>query len=396
MLQQDSAKTKILVFIGHYLPGFKSGGILRSVENIVNNFCDEFDFLIITRDRDLGDDEPYPHIKHNGWQAIGKAQVYYLDHAAQSLKAVCKLVNSTPCDLIYLNSFFDPLTVKVLAARKMGRIAHKPVILAPRGEFAWASLKIKYPKKLAYIRLSTWFRLYHGIIWHASSEHEQADIAGVMHIDSEFMGIARDLPVRIGRDKLKKNRNRKRSDDDRLHVVFLSRISPEKNLDYALNVLSEVQANVVFDIYGTTEDENYWYKCKQYISTLPDNIIVNYRGAISPDQSVATFAGYDMFLFPSGGENYGHVIAESLLAGTQVLISKNTPWLELEQQGLGWDFPLEDIERFVATIEQVAGMSSAELELKRMHVSRNIDKILINQQDYEDNRQLFLQASRTG
>ena len=55
-------KTKVLVFVGHYLPGFKSGGILRSVENSINYLCDEFDFFIVTRNHDIGDTTPYLNI----------------------------------------------------------------------------------------------------------------------------------------------------------------------------------------------------------------------------------------------------------------------------------------------------------------------------------------------
>ena len=47
-------KIKVLVIVGHYLPGFKSGGILRSVENSINYLCDEFDFFVVTRNHDIG------------------------------------------------------------------------------------------------------------------------------------------------------------------------------------------------------------------------------------------------------------------------------------------------------------------------------------------------------
>ena len=37
---------KILVFIGGYLPGYKYGGALRSLVNLVNLLGDEFEFYI--------------------------------------------------------------------------------------------------------------------------------------------------------------------------------------------------------------------------------------------------------------------------------------------------------------------------------------------------------------
>jgi len=58
-------KPRILVVTGHYLPGFKAGGPLRSVANLVNCLRDEFEFLILTSDRDLGDTEAYPGTQYN-------------------------------------------------------------------------------------------------------------------------------------------------------------------------------------------------------------------------------------------------------------------------------------------------------------------------------------------
>ena len=99
-------KIKILIFIGHYLPGFKSGGILRSVENTVDNLGGEFEFSIITRDHDLGEKKPYSGVNINQWQSVGGANVYYLDDNASSFSQICDLINNTPHDAIYLNSFF--------------------------------------------------------------------------------------------------------------------------------------------------------------------------------------------------------------------------------------------------------------------------------------------------
>ena len=59
---------KVLVVIGHYLPGFKSGGILRSVENTINYLCDEFDFFVLTRNHDVGDSTPYSNVRLNQWK----------------------------------------------------------------------------------------------------------------------------------------------------------------------------------------------------------------------------------------------------------------------------------------------------------------------------------------
>ena len=147
----NSKKQIVLVFLGNYLPGFKAGGIIRSVENTINHLCGEFEFLVVTRDRDLGDSKPYPGIMTNQWQQVGKAKVYYLDSNSETLKHVKHILNTIQYDVLYLNSFFDGLTISVLINRMLQRTNKIPVVLTPRGEFACASLSQKYTKKHVFI-----------------------------------------------------------------------------------------------------------------------------------------------------------------------------------------------------------------------------------------------------
>ena len=52
-------KPNILIFIDWFLPGFKAGGPIKSVSNIVNSLHQDFNFFIITSDRDIDDNKPY-------------------------------------------------------------------------------------------------------------------------------------------------------------------------------------------------------------------------------------------------------------------------------------------------------------------------------------------------
>ena len=46
----NKSKPKILVLSDYYLPGYKSGGGMRTIVNMVERLRDRFDFYIITRD----------------------------------------------------------------------------------------------------------------------------------------------------------------------------------------------------------------------------------------------------------------------------------------------------------------------------------------------------------
>lgn len=346
------AKPVVLVVVGNYLPGFKAGGIVRAVVNTIDHLGDEVNFKVITRDRDLGDTAPYPGVRVDAWQMVGGAEVYYLSSGAESATSLAELVNRTPHDAIWLNSFFDPLTVKLLWRRLFGGVRLRRPIVAPRGEFAWASLRQKYPKKLGFMWVARAIGLYRGLVWHASSRLEAADIRKEMHVPEREIHVAPDFGIKAVRAVAAING----ADGPRaeLRVVFLSRVAREKNLDYAIRILQRVRAPIVFDIYGPTADEAYWRECQALIAQLPANVVVTYRGLVRADDVVNTFGRYDVFLFPSGGEAFGHVIAESLVAGTPVLTSTETAFHDLASDGLGWDIALADEDRFVETIERLA------------------------------------------
>jgi glycosyltransferase involved in cell wall biosynthesis len=393
---RDVVKPTILFFVGHYLPGWKAGGILRSVVNSVNHLHGEFQFRVVTRDRDLGDQVPYPDIKPLEWQTVGNASVYYLPRDGESLAGLRAVVQSTAHDLIGLNSFFDPLTIKVLLNRRLGRIEPKPIVLWPLGEFAWASLRQKYFKKALFMRIARLTGLYGPVIWRASSAAEAADITSAMKVCPEAIRVVSDLPTIIGGGTDDASCSWRAPTRDGLRVTFFSRISPEKNLHVALQILSQVRSKVTFDIIGPIENTAYWDKCQKLFRDLPPNVTARSLGSIRPSEVTKTLSQYDLLLLPTGGESYGHVIDESLTAGTSVLVSTNTPWRNLVARGLGWDLPLDDIVPFVRVLDELGSADEqAHLERRRM-VKENMRRLVADPSTAESNRRLYCEALACG
>jgi hypothetical protein len=98
-------KPIILCFADYYLPGHKAGGPIRSVANLVDVFYSEFDFLIVARDRDFLDAEPFPDVLIDQWNNVGNAKVFYASPKMLSVRGIYRLLNETPHDALYLNSF---------------------------------------------------------------------------------------------------------------------------------------------------------------------------------------------------------------------------------------------------------------------------------------------------
>ena len=149
-------RTIVLALVHYYLPGFKAGGPVRSISNLVERLGNEFDLRIIAADRDFRDDTPYKDVVIDGWNRIGNAQVYYLSAGVGALRSLLKLISDTPHDVLYLNSFFDPVFTQLpLWARRLRRLTTRPIILAPRGELAPGSLSRKAWKKRPFMAIAS-------------------------------------------------------------------------------------------------------------------------------------------------------------------------------------------------------------------------------------------------
>ena len=399
----EKKKPVILTLIRHYLPGYKWGGPVRSIANLVSHLGDEFDFKIITMDRDFGDDKPYPNIVINAWNTVGKCSVYYVSHSMFSLNRLVKLIASTPHDILYLNSLFDPMyTLWPLLNRHMGRIKKGVVILAPRGELSQGALALKHLKKNSFLTLAKASGFYRDILWQASSEYEKDDIVQTFekHLFDVFIvgNIAQN--IFIASDLSSQYIDNAEviecfAKGCPIRLIFVSRISPKKNLDFALRVLGQVTVPVQFNIYGPKEDKVYWQSCEALINDLPNHICATYHGGVEHSKIASIMAQHDLFFFPTRGENFGHVITEAFSVGIPVLISDTTAWRNLEQVGVGWDLPLTSELPFAERIEYCAGLDSQSYSALRKRVLSYAHKYLIDAQIIVDNRNLFNIVSST-
>src|SRR5665647_63943 len=105
-------KTKVLIFIDWFLPGYKAGGPIQSIANLVNHLGSELDISLITSYKDLGESMPYPDLEFNSWQIRENYRVMYLDESHQQLKQYNELMNGQDYDSVYFNSMLtDSLTL---------------------------------------------------------------------------------------------------------------------------------------------------------------------------------------------------------------------------------------------------------------------------------------------
>ena len=209
-------------------------------------------------------------------------------------------------------------------------------------------------------------------------------------------------PLKSQASSLKSQVSPLKSQPTSLRLVYFGRLSPEKNLPFAFELLKEFAQThperlVIYDLIGSGSAA-YEANLHSLSAKLPSTIQVNFIGQLSPEAlqtrlqpsglssqpsslssqvsglppsssslipppfitPLGAGLSYHALLMPSRTENFSYTVLESLQAGIPVLISDQTPWLDLQSQRVGWDLPLEDLSAWAAALEQLSHQALAE------------------------------------
>jgi glycosyltransferase involved in cell wall biosynthesis len=310
---------RILIVTKHFKDIESGGGAQKSIELLVNELRLRFHIEVLCKNTQ----------NSNEW--VHKLSFSFL-----------KKIKSF--DIIYLNSFFSPLTILFLFFNKVK-------IISPKGEFFEGALKSKTLKKQIWLKIFN-ILFKDKFVFHATSLEEKKSIEKKTY--PKKIIIAPDIiELNIAKQKPSENKI--------LKVVHVSRIDQKKNLLFCINILSKVKRQICFDIYGDIGDKKYFDKCMLGLRKLPSNINWNYLGKLKPSQVNNTFLKYDLFFFPTLGENFGYVILESLSNYCSPLLSKGTTIFDdLDKYSLGSNLKLDKkplkwvnyIENFNSTKEE--------------------------------------------
>jgi glycosyltransferase involved in cell wall biosynthesis len=377
-------KPKILVFIDWFYPGFRSGGPTRSVWNLIQKLKDQFDFYVVTRNIDYCEDTPYLHIIPDQWQEVFEGlQVYYQDHKTLSASNIKKHIQKIDWDFCYINGLYS-YYFSILPTHFTKRINKGKVIVCPRGMLSDGSISVKGTKKKAFVNIAQKFGLYKHVTFHATKKQEAENVK--KWLGSDRSEVIPNFPSEVFEEKLSFPIKEK----GYLNLIWLGRISPEKNLDFALKLLRNTRSGKInFMLYGVIYDKAYWDVCQEIINKMPSRINVEYMGVLNPEEIPRTLTQFHFFFLPTTGENFGHAILESLLSGTPVIISNTTPWTNLADLGVGWDLPLYEPRSFLKVLRDAINMEGKQYLELRKRVMRYREKILDIEPQIEGYNKLF-------
>lgn len=350
-------KIKIAIFIDWYIPAYKAGGPVKSIYNLVNLLNDKAEFYIIAGDRDEGDKVPFDNIELNKWYSNHGYYVIYLAKEKQTILEYSTILKTINPDLIYINGLFSKnFSIKPLLVSNKLKIK---TIIAPRGMFGAGALAIKSFKKKIFLRIFIFLKLYRNVIWHATDQTEKNEINQHIQNCGEVYVIP-NMPVKPQLNLL----DTKIKNENKLKLVYISRISKKKNLNFILEIINEenILKNIELDIWGPIEDEAYFEKCNRLIENINNDNSnkVCYKGDLKWNEIENCLINYDFFILPTLHENFGHAIFESIAVGVPIIISDTTPWRNLQTDKIGWDLSLNKKSDWINALEIATKMNDVE------------------------------------
>lgn len=371
-------KKKVLVFIDWFLPGYRAGGPITSMKQMIENLHKELDFFVICRNTDYQSEVEYD-FPCEKWVDQGTYQSYFVKESNLGKDVINKVVASQNFDIFYINGmyskFFSILPLQIL------KNDHRSKIVAPRGMLAPSAMAIKPIKKKAFLALSKIKGWHKSVLFHATNLQEKEYITSVFK--NAQVHVASNLgPSQSDRKPLDKMAGE-------LKLIFLGRIAPEKNTLLAIQALKGLSGKkVILDIVGETYDQAYFQLCKNEANQFSDHIQVNFVGSMSPNLIPGKLQSYHYMFLPSKGENFGHSILESLMCGVPVIISDQTPWTHCEREGVGF-VNINEQEQIQMSLKRLMAQNHQDYDKVCMKVKEFAQKYVKKSEAIDQTKALF-------
>lgn len=214
-----------------------------------------------------------------------------------------------------------------------------PLIISPHGMLEpWALSHHKLKKSIA------WFTYQRNILKSAKYIHVTAQ--------SEQNSIQKLLPsVKFAKIKLGTSITDKKSRHNKKIALFLSRIHKKKGLEILIDAW-KVSSPKGWQLKITGPDEkNYVATIKHKIKALNLDESIQILNPVYDKEKTKLYMESSLFILPSYSENFGLVIVEAMMAGLPVITTDKTPWLDLDERGVGWTISpgVEELSKAITT-----------------------------------------------
>jgi glycosyltransferase involved in cell wall biosynthesis len=233
------------------------------------------------------------------------------------------------------------------------------LMVSPRGAFSQWSMRHGSRLKRLFWPLVQRPALSHASCFHTTAEAEYDDIRRLgFRQPVALIPNAVDVPPMLHRPP-----------SDARTLLFLGRIHTTKGVDILLHAWSQVMARFPewrLSIVGTDTGYGGNGRYLEQMKTLAVTLGLERVQFSNPSYGDAKWAAYreaDLFVLPTRSESFGMTVAESLAAGTPVIVTTGAPWNGLETHQCGWWIE-PGVESLVAAVENAMRQSPRELALR--------------------------------
>ena len=250
---------------------------------------------------------------------------------------VVALREAPRADVIHLFGFYDfmaPVVARVARANDI------PYILEPMGML------------LPIVRSLGKKRLYHiwlgqsviadasKVIATAPQEREELIEAGVSFDNISVRRNGIDLDAFVSLPKRGTLRQRLGIAPEKRLVLYLGLISRKKNPELLLRAFANIDSPDIHLVIAGPDAEGCLEELRGLRDLLGLQLRVVFPGPLYGEDKLAALVDADVFVLPSKNENFGNVIAESIAAGTPVVISDKCGIAPYVQDKAGLVVPL--------------------------------------------------------
>lgn len=360
----------------HVIPSLSPalGGPTQVALKIVRGLRNQgIDAEIVTTNHDTKDRLEIPLNQLTEYQGV---PVWFLPAFSHSLKEYIfssaltkwlwqRVTNYDLLDNHYLFSYAPT------CAAAIARLKNTPYTVRTQGQLTPWALQQSPVKKKLYTKLIESQNLSQAAAIHCTTSQEAQDLRNFGITTPTItlpLGVDPATPIVAAKSELHRLYN---IPDNRLIILFLSRLHAKKRPDLLINAFNQVvtqnsTSNLDFHlIMAGSGDPNYVNHLQQLVAQHHLTNQVTFAGFVSGNQKDTLLQGSDIFALPSHSENFGIAVAEAMAAGLPVIVTSGVQIasdISTENAGI----IINNETELVTAISQL--LKSPEL---RSHLSQN-------------------------
>tara|TARA_R110002049_G_scaffold15822_3_gene64159 strand:- start:9810 stop:10850 length:1041 start_codon:yes stop_codon:yes gene_type:complete len=249
---------------------------------------------------------------------IGRLDANFVSRFREKLNTVF----ASDLSVLHGHGIWRPVNLAPLLRR---RGSQTKILWSPRGMFSrWSMNHNKYRK------LPFWMGVQKPAMknvdcFHATSEAEYLDIRRLGFMQPVAL-VPNGVDVPLNTNKAREKQ-----------LLFLGRVHKQKGIELLIDAWESICADYPDWSLKIAGPINNSYSSSLQQDTIARNIPrLSFLGEVKGQVKTELLSNSGILVLPTYSENFGMVIAEALAHALPVVTTTETPWLDLQKDGIGW------------------------------------------------------------